>query len=387
MNSQMELSVVLPCLNEADTVGDCVRKAMRGIRASGLQGEVVLADNGSRDGSPQLAEAAGARVVPVERRGYGSALMAGIKAAAGRFIIMGDADDSYDFEEIPKFAEKLKDGVELVQGCRLPAGGGQVLPGAMPFLHRWWGNPMFSLMSRFWFHAPIHDVYCGMRGFTKTLYERLDQKCTGMEFATEMIIKASLFGARMTEVPITLHPDGRKTHAPHLKTFRDGWRTLRLFLIYSPRWLFLVPGSLLILLGLIGYGITLLGVTFGGLNFDDHTLLTSSLFLLCGYQSLIFAIFTKTFASQAGLMPADPRIERFYKVATLERCLVLALVAITVACGLFLADSRGWHLAGLWSMDTSQHLRLAIPGATLMALAVQTVFSGFFASILGMNRQ
>ena len=203
----------------------------------------------------------GARVVNVESKGYGNALMGGIAAARGRFIIMGDADDSYDFLEIPRFIEKLREGFDLVQGCRLPSGGGKVLPGAMPLLHRWWGNPMFSSMTRRMFHAPIHDVYCGMRGFTKEFYERCNPRCTGMEFATEMIIKASLYGENIAEVPITLHPDGRKTHAPHLKTFRDGWRTLRFFLMYSPRWLFLMPGVLLVLFGLIGYGIAMPGLT------------------------------------------------------------------------------------------------------------------------------
>jgi glycosyltransferase involved in cell wall biosynthesis len=241
-----ELSVVIPCLNEHETIGICVEKAVRAMREAGIDGEVILADNGSTDGSIDIATRAGARHVAVPAKGYGNALMGGISAARGRFVIMGDADDSYDFLEIPKFVQKLRAGSELVQGCRLPSGGGSIAPGAMPKLHRWWGNPMFSWLARRWFGAPIHDVYCGLRGFTKDLYGRLDQRCTGMEFATEMIIKASLSGAAISEVPITLHVDGRKTRAPHLKTFRDGWRTLRFFLMCSPRWLFLMPGMLLI---------------------------------------------------------------------------------------------------------------------------------------------
>src|SRR5215510_9803685 len=260
--ARVELSVVMPCLNEADTVGACIEKAMQALREYNIAGEVIVADNGSTDGSQAIAGERGARVVSVTARGYGRALMGGIIAARGKFVIMGDADDSYDFLEIPKFVDKLREGYELVQGCRLPWGGGRVLPGAMPFLHRWWGNPMFSLMARIWFGAPIHDVYCGLRGITKELHKRLDQRCGGMEFATEMIIKSSLYGVRIAEVPISLHPDGRKSHPPHLKTFRDGWRTLRFFLMYSPRWLFLIPGIALILGGLLGYAIVLPGLTF-----------------------------------------------------------------------------------------------------------------------------
>ena len=242
----IEVSVVIPCLNEADTLETCIVKARRALCKNNIRGEIIVADNGSTDGSPAIASRMGARVVHVKRAGYGSALMGGMAAARGGLIIMGDADDSYDFLEIPRFVEKLRSGFDLVLGCRLPSGGGAVQPGAMPFLHRWLGNPVLSGMTRKMFHAPIHDVYCGMRGFTKALYNSLDQRCTGMEFAPEMIIKASLFGARIAEVPITLYPDGRKSHAPHLRTFRDGWRTLRFFLLYSPRWLFLIPGLLLI---------------------------------------------------------------------------------------------------------------------------------------------
>ena len=240
--SSPEVSVVMPCLNEADTLEACLKKAQRALCEHKITGEIIVADNGSTDGSQAIATRMGARVIDVESKGYGNALMGGIAAARGKFVCMGDADDSYDFLAIPLFVEKLRAGFDLVQGCRLPSGGGKVLPGAMPPLHRWWGNPMFSSMTRRMFRAPIHDVYCGMRGFTKEFYDRLNLRCTGMEFATEMIIKASLRGDKIAEVPITLYPDGRKSHAPHLKTFRDGWRTLRFFLMYSPRWLFLIPG-------------------------------------------------------------------------------------------------------------------------------------------------
>ncbi len=249
MSENPELSVVMPCLNESDTIGICVEKAIRAMREIGIAGEVVVADNGSTEHPSRSLCRSVRRVVDVPERGYGAALMGGIEASRGEFIIMGDCDDSYDFLEIPAFVKELRSGFDLVQGCRLPRGGGRVMPGAMPFLHRWIGNPILSWLVRRMFRIPINDVYCGMRGFTQTLYSRLDLRSPGMEFATEMIIKSGLHGASMTQVPITLHPDGRKVHGPHLRTFRDGWRTLRLFLIFSPRWTFFRPGLVLIALG------------------------------------------------------------------------------------------------------------------------------------------
>ena len=385
--AQVEVSVVIPCLNEADTLESCIVKAQRALSKNNIGGEIIIADNGSTDGSPAIAERMGARVVHVYGRGYGNALIGGIAAARGRFIIMGDADDSYDFLEIPRFVEKLRNGFELVQGCRLPSGGGAVQPGAMPFLHRWLGNPVLSGMTRKMFHAPIHDVYCGMRGFTKALYNRLDQRCTGMEFAPEMIIKASLFGAKIAEVPITLHPDGRKSHAPHLRTFRDGWRTLRFFLMYSPRWLFLLPGLLLILLGLIGYAVAMPGMTFNGVTFDAHTLLFASLAILCGYQSILFGIFTKTFATSEGLLPEDERLTRFFEFINLERGLVIAAAALLLGFGLLGAAVNQWRLTDFGNLDYAQTMRLVVPGMTLTALGFQTILSSFFVSILGLNRR
>ena len=381
-----EVSVVMPCLNEADTIESCIRKAHTAMRDAGIDGEVVIADNGSTDGSQGLAQALGARVVPVSARGYGNALMGGIAAARGRYVIMGDADDSYDFLEIPKFVDKLREGFDLVQGCRLPSGGGTVLPGAMPLLHRWWGNPMFSFLVRHWFDAKIHDVYCGMRGFSKSLYHRLDQRCTGMEFATEMIIKASMYEERMTEVPITLHPDGRKAHAPHLKTFRDGWRTLRFFLMYCPRWLFLVPGLLLILVGVVGYGLALPGVTIGAVTFDAHTLLFASLAILCGYQSVLFHIFAKTFAITEGLHPGSPRMTRFYQLVNLERGLIASGVAIFVGIALLVAAVLQWQQADFGRLNYAETMRLVVPGVTSTALGFQTMLSSFFVSLMGMRR-
>jgi glycosyltransferase involved in cell wall biosynthesis len=383
----LELSVVMPCLNESDTIAVCVEKALAALEAAGIRGEVVIADNGSTDGSQDIARGLGARVVAVSARGYGSALMGGIAAARGKFVIMGDADDSYDFREIPKFVEKLREGYDLVQGCRLPSGGGRVLPGAMPLTHRWIGNPMFSVLARRWFRAPIHDVYCGLRGFTKRHFQSLDQRCTGMEFATEMIIKTSLYGARVTEVPITLHPDGRKAHAPHLRTVRDGWRTLRFFLMYSPRWLFMIPGLLLVLLGVAGYALALPALTVNGATFDAHTLLFASVFMLCGYQSILFAVATTTFAIRAGLMPERPAFMRFFRYVKLETGLVLGLAALIAGAGLLIAAVLKWHDVAYGRLDYPSTMRVVIPGVTLTALGFQTVLSSFFISILGMGRR
>lgn len=382
-----ELSVVMPCLNEADTIESCIRKAQRAAQANGIATEVIVADNGSTDESRAIALRLGARVVDVEQKGYGAALMGGIAAANGTYIIMGDADDSYDFGEIPRFVERLREGYDLVQGCRLPWGGGRMLPGAMPFLHRWIGNPLFTILARIWFGSPISDVYCGLRGFTKRFYTQLNQRCIGMEFATEMIIKASFFDSRITEVPITLHPDGRKTHAPHLKTFRDGWRTLRFFLMYSPRWLFLFPGALLVLLGMVGAAIAWPATTINGVTFTAHTLLFSCLAILVGYQAILFAVFTKVFAIAEGLMPEDRRLTRLFRVINLEKGLLVGAVALVVGLVLLGSIVNQWRLAGFGNLEYGETMRVVISGATLTALGVQTILGSFFLSILGTLRK
>ena len=386
-DSSPELSVVMPCLNEADTLEVCIRKAQTAMREHNIDGEVVIADNGSTDGSLEIAERMGARIVHVSEKGYGNALRGGIEASRGRFVIMGDADDSYDFLAIPQFVEKLRENHELVMGCRLPGGGGRIEPGAMPPLHRWWGNPMFSAMVRFMFRAPIHDVYCGLRGFTRELYDRLELRCTGMEFATEMVIKSSLMEVRIAEVPITLHRDGRKAHAPHLKTFTDGWRTLRFFMLYSPRWLYLVPGIVFLLLGLAGYAVALPGFTVFGATLDAHTLLFATLALLMGYQGVLLALMAKTFAIGEHLVPEDARMNAFYRVATLERALILsALMFVAGLVPLALAVHQWWQ-ADFGRLDYARTMRLVIPGVTLCTLGFQSVMGAFFISILGMRRK
>jgi len=383
----IELTVVMPCLNEADTLGTCIRKARAAMEGAGIAGEVLIADNGSSDGSIEIARAAGARVVSVADKGYGAALMGGIHAARGRYVIMGDADDSYDFGEVPKFVERLRAGDELVQGCRLESGGGRVLPGAMPRLHRWLGNPMFSRIARHWFRAPVHDIYCGLRGFTKDFYDRLDQRCTGMEFATEMIIKASLGGARIGEVPITLHPDGRKTHPPHLKTFRDGWRTLRFFLMCTPRRLFLAPGLILVALGIIGYALAMPGVTIGRATFDAHTLLFASLAVICGYQSMVFAVVAKTFAIAEGILPTDSRVDRFMRIVPLERGLVVGIATALIGGVMLLAALNEWRVRDFGHLNYADTMRVVVPGVTLVVLGYQTILGCFFMSLLTMRRR
>jgi glycosyltransferase involved in cell wall biosynthesis len=382
-----ELSVVMPCLNEEDTLATCLETARRALSANGIRGEIVVADNGSTDGSRGIAERFGVRVVEVAQRGYGAALMGGISASRGRYVVMGDADASYDFAEIPRFLGELRKGAELVQGCRLSSGGGKVMPGAMPFLHRWLGNPLFSWLARRWFRAPIHDIHCGMRGFTKELYESLDQRCTGMEFASEMIIKSTLQGARITEVPITLHPDARRQHAPHLRTFRDGWRHLRFFLLFSPRWLFLVPGFLLVGLGLLGYAVAMPRLGIGRIVFDVHTLLFASLAIIAGYQSVIFAVLTKVFAVSERLLPDDPRLNRLFLAVNLEKGLAAGGLAALVGIALLAAAVNQWRLARFGALDVDYTMRWVIPGMTLTTLGFQTILFSFFLSILGLRRR
>ncbi|HEX9425469.1 MAG TPA: glycosyltransferase family 2 protein [Pyrinomonadaceae bacterium] len=387
MTDTIDVTIVMPCLNEAETLAQCIEKAQVGIERSGVRGEILVADNGSKDDSVLIAEKLGARVVHVKEKGYGNALRGGIQAASGKWIVMGDADESYDFSETDRFVKKFQEGFELVAGCRLPQGGGKILPDAMPLTHRWLGNPLFSRMARHMFAAPIHDVYCGLRGFTRELYDRLELQCEGMEFATEMIIKASLHGARIAEIPITLHPDGRKAHAPHLRTVRDGWRTLRFFLVFSPRWLFLVPGFIFALLGLGGYAVALPGLTIGGVTFDAHTLLFSSLAIMMGYQSVLFAICAKTFAINEGLLPKDPRIDQFFKLIYLERGLAIGAAVFLAGLILLGAAVLQWKSAHFGRLDYAVTMRWVIPGATLTALGFQTVLSSFFVSILGMKRR
>ncbi|HKF82173.1 MAG TPA: glycosyltransferase family 2 protein [Solirubrobacterales bacterium] len=380
----VELSVVMPCLNEAETLGACIEKARTAIDELGIAAEIVVADNGSTDESRQIAIAAGARVVTVSAPGYGNALMGGIAASRGELIVMGDADNSYDFLELPRFVRKLREGNDLVQGCRLKRGGGKILPGAMPRLHRW-GNPLLSWLLRTWFRAPVSDVYCGLRGFTREHYERLDLRCTGMEFATEMIIKSSLRPARIAEVPITLHPDGR-SRKPHLRTFRDGWRTLRLYLLYCPRWLFMVPGVAMLYLGLLAYAVAMPSFRVFGVGFAAHTLLFGSLAIICGYQAITFAVFTRTFGAMEGLLPNNSHLKRLEDGFTIERGLVIAALMITAGVILLLLALNEWRVHDFGQLNYTTTMKMVVPGVTLTVLGFQTMLSSFFLSVLSLGR-
>lgn len=379
----VELSVVMPCLNEADTLGICIEKALRAMREAKISGEVVIADNGSTDASLAIGQSLGARVVHVSERGYGAALMGGITDSRGKFVIMGDADDSYDFLEIPAFVDELRRGFDLVQGCRLPRGGGRVMPGAMPFLHRWFGNPVLSFLVRQMFRIPINDVYCGMRGFTRELYDRLDLRSPGMEFATEMIIKSGLYKATMSQVPITLHPDGRQVHGPHLRTFRDGWRTLRLFLVYSPKWTFFRPGLVLIGIAAIGYLLAIPQVKVFGAALDIHTLLLASLAGLLGWQCILMASLARLFAAREGMMPPHDRLERW----TVERGLVFGLLAVAFGIAMISVVIVQWYRSGFGPLDYPATMRWIVPGFTSVAVGFQTAMAALLAGVLKMHRR
>lgn len=386
VDEAVELSIVMPCLDEADTVGTCILKAIYSFEQLGIRGEVIIADNGSRDDSVEIAESLGARVIHVDEPGYGAALMGGIEAARGQFVIMGDADDSYDFSSLRRFYEELKNGADLVQGCRLPGGGGRIMPGAMPWLHHF-GNPGLTWLVQTMFGAKINDVYCGLRGFTKTHYTSLDQRCTGMEFATEMIIKSTLFGAQIREVPITLHPDGRKAHKQHLRTFRDGWRTLRFFMLLSPRWTFVVPGLVTGIAGLVGCALVFGRISLGGAVFDAHTLLLSVLALLVAAQLGTFAVIAKCFTASERILPADPRVESIAKRMTLERSLWASASLIAAGVAIVGWKSYAWAATGFGELDYSTTMRWIIPAAGSIALGVQTAFGGFMLSVIRMARR
>ena len=374
-----EFSVVIPCLDEAETIGRCVEKARQSFERLGLAGEVVVADNGSSDGSPSVAERAGARVVPVPSRGYGNALRGGIAAARGRGVIMGDGDDSYDFSDLAPFVEKLRGGFDLVMGNRFK---GAILPGAMPWKHRWLGNPVLSALGRIFFRSPVGDFHCGLRAFTMDAWRRMDLRTPGMEFASEMVIKATLLGMRIAEVPVVLRKDGR-SRPPHLQSWRDGWRHLRFMLLFSPRWLFLVPGLAMSLAGLLG-GLWLLGGPrrVAGVELDVHSLLAASLLCVLGLQLVVFWAFTRTFAAAQGLHPPDRSFERLGRIFTLERGVLAGLVLGAAGLVFLLLAVGGWWKGGFGPLDPRQSMRRMIPAVTLLALGAQVVFASFFLSIL-----
>jgi glycosyltransferase involved in cell wall biosynthesis len=375
----------MPCLNEAATVADCVTQAREAIARYGIRGEVIVADNGSTDGSRELAAAAGARVVPVPLRGYGSALLTGIAAAKGDYVVMGDADGSYDFMAVDKFLAKLREGYDLVMGNRFKGG---VAPGAMPFLHKWLGNPVLSWLGRLFFKSDVGDFHSGLRGFRRSPILALDLRTTGMEFASEMVVKASVHGLRITEVPVTLGPD-KRGRPPHLRTWRDGWRHLRFLLLYSPRWLFLYPGVVLMVIGALLLLWLLPGErAIGSVRLDLHTLVYAAAAVVLGYQSVIFAVFTKTFAISEGLLPVDPRLTRLYRYVTLETGIVAGIILVIVGLVLAAAAIGIWETQGFGPIvDVPRTLRVVIVSSLAITLGVQTFFASFFLSVLGLGRR
>ena len=374
----------MPCLNESLTLGICIKKALETMERLGIRGEVIVADNGSTDGSQEIAMSLGARVVTVRTRGYGSALRGGIAAAHGQYVIMGDADDSYDFRALDVFVTKLREGYDLVMGNRFHGG---IVSGAMPFLHRYLGNPGLSWLGRLFFNCPVGDFQCGLRGFNKASIDKLALHTTGMEFSTEMVVKATLCKLHIAEVPTTLSPDGRD-RPPHLRTWRDGWRYLRFMLIYSPRWLFFYPGVIVLLLGL---GITSWLMpgprTISGTIFDYHTMLFGAMMVLIGFESMNFAVFSKIFATTEGLLPEDPRLTRWYKYITLEVGLLIGILLILAGAGGWIFGLSYWRTHHFGPLDPEKTLRIVIPGFLGLTLGVQIVLSSFFMSVLGLARR
>jgi glycosyltransferase involved in cell wall biosynthesis len=377
-----EVSVVMPCLNEVETLAICIAKARTSIDLHNLSAEIIVADNGSADGSQALATHLGAKVIHVPERGYGSALRAGIEAAAGKYIVMGDADDSYDFAAIYPFIEQLRQGHDLVMGNRFRGG---IVSGAMPWSHRWVGNPILTGLGRVFFRAPARDFHCGLRAFTKKAYRRMDLQTTGMEFASEMVIKASLIGLKIVELPTTLYPDGR-SRPPHLRSWRDGWRHLRFMLLFSPLWLFFVPGAALFLFGgALAVRLEIGAQRLGPLSLDIHTLLLAGFACLLGYQLVVFSVFTKIFAVREGFHRPSALLNSLFPVVNLEVGVLCGMIMIVFGALGLVAAVWTWGGHGFGTLDPRETMRDVIPGAVVLSLGVQTVFASFFLSILGIR--
>jgi glycosyltransferase involved in cell wall biosynthesis len=382
--SDLELTILMPCLNEAETLPKCVQKAQGFLQRHGVRGEVLVSDNGSQDGSPEIAHRLGARVVDAPARGYGAALICGTLAARGKYVIMGDADDSYDFSGLLPFLEQLRAGADIVIGNRFRGG---IKPGAMPWKNRYIGTPALSAIGYLFFHSPVGDFNCGLRGYTRAAFQKMNLRTTGMEFASEMIVKATLLGLKIAEVPTTLSPDGR-SRPPHLRPWRDGWRHLRFLLMYSPRWLFLYPGLAMILAG----GVVCAWLLpepgrIGRFGFDIHTLLYAFVAIVLGFQLIAFATFTKVFAISEGLLPEDPRMTRAFRYITLETGLIVgALLTLAGLGGSVLAVSD-WGRTNFGALDPSRMFRLILPSVFALMLGVQIICGSFFLSILGLRRR
>ena len=384
-DADLELSIVMPCLNESKTVGICIDKAVRFINEHGINGEVIIADNGSDDGSIDIAKSHNARVVHVKAKGYGSALKGAIKEARGKYIIMGDADDSYDFTALEPFLEKLREGFDLVMGNRFKGG---IKPKAMPFLHRYLGNPVLTTVGRLFFKTPARDFNCGLRGFSKDVVERMQLRTTGMEFASEMVMKASLYDMKVAEVPTVLHPDGRGRPA-HLRSWRDGWRHLRFMLMLSPRWLFFYPGLVLMTLGAV-LGIAILPGTLriGKVGLDIHTLAYAGAMVSIGFNAVLFAVLSNIYALQSGILPKEPKYIRFFKYVNLERGLATGASVLLVGIIGAIMSVVVWNYEGFGRMDNpAMTMSIVVPSVVAMSLGSEIILTSFFLSILGIERE
>jgi hypothetical protein len=386
--SDLDLTIVMPCLNEAETLAICIRQAAQAIRDANLAGEVVVADNGSTDGSQGIALVEGARVVNVPTRGYGAALIAGIEAARGKYVMMADADASYHFEHLPRFLPKLDEGYDLVMGNRFL---GSIEPGAMPPLHRYLGNPVLSAAGRIFFRIPVGDFHCGLRAFRRDRILALNLRTTGMEFASEMVVKSSLAGLRITQVPTTLSPDGR-SRPPHLRSWRDGWRHLRFLLLYSPRWLFFYPGLAALAAGLLLSAALLPGplpIHFAGAThtLDVDTLTYALGLVLIGAHIIVFAVSARVFGTQEGFLPRNAAYDRVFQYITLETGLVVGCLLLAAGAGILGYAFHLWHATGFGDLSATRMLRLTLPSAACFMLGVEVIFASFFLSLLGINRR
>lgn len=381
-STSYELSIVMPCLNEAETLAVCIRKAKQFLEKANISGEVVIADNGSTDGSQKIAEENGARVIHVPTKGYGAALIGGINSSQGKYIIMGDADDSYDFSSLSLFVEKLRGGYELVMGNRFKGG---IMPNAMPPLHKYLGNPVLSGIGRLFFRVPIGDFHCGLRGFSKEAILKLDLHTSGMEFASEMVVKATLHKLKITEVPIILHKDGR-SRPPHLRSWRDGWRHLRFLLMYSPRWLFLYPGIFMILIGIIITGLLLPApLVIKGVTFDIHTLLLANVLIMLGTQIVAFALLAKQYAIKHQLLPKHTNFISLFDKISLETYLITGLCSVTIGLSGIVYSVIIWGSYNFGDLSTENMMRLLVPSITFLAVGLQIIFASFFKSIIDLK--
>ncbi len=378
-----ELTIVMPCLNEAETIKTCITKAQRFLNANEVIGEIIIADNGSTDESQEIALRSGVKVIPIKTLGYGAAIKGGIAAARGKYVIFGDSDDSYDFTALMPFLDKLRQGFDLVMGNRFL---GEIKPGSMPPLHYYLGNPILSRIGRLFFKAPCGDFHCGLRGFNKKAIEKLDLLTDGMEFASEMVVKAVLNGLRIAEVPIILYPDGR-SKPPHLRSWRDGWRHLRFLLMYSPRWLFFYPGIIFMILGLIIGFWLLLPRDIGFTTLDIHTMLYCGVAILIGYQCIIFAVLTKMFSTTVGLAPPSRRLERLYSYFTLEIGLIAGGIMLLTGVLATLYAFLQWRSSAYGPQVPAHLMRIIIPAGILLTIGIETILASFFLSILGIKRQ